>query len=300
MCSGPTTVVAVTRPALAAAPSIRPIRADDATTAQATPPARRTAPDQPSSTTDGPGRGSRRRSSVLALAIPLVLVNSAAVYGQAGWAYQHLARSWVLAVLFAAALESIGVYLASEAHAALMAGDASLRLRLGSYAVGLLAGGLNYWHFAGPHGRPTALAVTFGALSSISPWLWAIRSRSLNRDRLRQLGLVDPRAVRFSPLRWLLYPARTFRAFRAAVWAGVTSPAAAVALAEPQDEPDDADDDLVRVALVEAGRLLGKGERVNRDTIATALRARGLTVSNARAGQLVRAVSDQLPQEGPA
>src|SRR5579859_1626572 len=154
-----------------------------------------------------------------ALITPLVLVNSAAVYGQAGWAFDHLFHHRLLAVLFAAALESIGVYLAAEAHAALMAGDASARLRLSSYAVGVLVGCLNFGHFASPGYRPNPLAVTFGLLSSISPWLWAIRSRSLNRDRLRELGQIDPRAVRFSLLRWALYPVRTFAAFRWAVWA---------------------------------------------------------------------------------
>jgi hypothetical protein len=167
-----------------------------------------------------------------ALVVPLLLVNTAALYGQAGWAHDHLGHGWTVAVLFAAAVESIGVYLAAEAHAALMAGDASARLRLGSYAVGALVGVLNFAHFAGPGYRPNPLALTFGLLSSISPWLWAIRSRSLNRDRLRALGLIDPRAVRFSPLRWALFPVRTGRAFRAAVWAGVVQPAEAVGLAD--------------------------------------------------------------------
>jgi hypothetical protein len=163
-----------------------------------------------------------------ALALPLLLVNAAAVYGQAGWAYDHLIRNWLIAALFAAAVESIGVYLAFEAHAALMAGDASARLRAGSYLIGALAGVLNYAHFAGAGYRPTPLAVTFAALSSISPWLWAIRSRSMNRARLRELGQVDPRAVRFSLLRWALFPLRTVRAFRVAVWHGIVTPAEAV------------------------------------------------------------------------
>src|SRR5258706_16125659 len=41
----------------------------------------------------------------LALILPLLLVNSAAVWGQAGWAYDHLGRSWVVAALFALAVE---------------------------------------------------------------------------------------------------------------------------------------------------------------------------------------------------
>jgi len=172
---------------------------------------------------------SRAWARALPLLLPLVLVNTAAVYGQAGWSYDHLIRNWLVALLFAAAIESIGVYLAFEAHAALMAGDASARLRLGSYLVGLLAGALNYAHFADAGYRPTPLAVTFAALSSISPWLWAIRSRSMNRARLRELGQIDPRAVRFAALRWALFPVRTFRAFRVAVWHGIVTPAAAVA-----------------------------------------------------------------------
>jgi hypothetical protein len=168
-----------------------------------------------------------------ALVAPLLLVNTAAIYGQSGWAFDHLGHNWIVAVLFALAVESIGVFLAAEAHAALMAGHASGALRLGSYAVGALVGCLNFAHYAAQPGyRPNPLAVTFGLLSSISPWLWAIRSRSLNRDRLAEMGLVDPRAVKFSRLRWALFPLRTFAAFRAAVWAGITRPDAAVAAAD--------------------------------------------------------------------
>jgi len=167
-----------------------------------------------------------------ALILPLLLVNSAAVYGQAGWAHDHLTSAWPLAFLFAASIESIGIYLAYEAHAALMAGDASARLRLGSYLVGILAGSLNYAHFASTGYRPNPLAVTFGVLSSISPWLWSIRSRSMNRAHLRELGQIDPRAVRFSLLRWALFPVRCFRAFRGAVWAGIVEPTRAVELAD--------------------------------------------------------------------
>lgn len=168
------------------------------------------------------------------LAVPLILVNSGAGYGQAGWFYEYIFHNWFIAGILAATIESIGVYLAAEAHGALMAGDASIRLRVGSYLIGALVGLLNYAHFASVGYRPNPVALTFGLLSSISPWLWAIRSRSLNRDRLRELGQIDPRAVRFSLLRWALYPARTFRAFRVAVWCGIVQPLEAINAAEPQ------------------------------------------------------------------
>jgi len=175
------------------------------------------------------GRSLRR---TVPLAVPLILVNLAAVYGQAGWFYENVIHNWAVAYGLAATIESIGVFLAYEAHTALMAGDASIRLRATSYAIGALVGALNYAHWSSAGYRPNPVALTFGLLSSISPWLWAIRSRSLNRDRLRELGLIDPRAVRFAVIRWVMFPVPTFRAFRRAVWLGITQPAEAVALVD--------------------------------------------------------------------
>jgi len=164
-----------------------------------------------------------------ALLVPLLLVNGVAVYGQSGWAYENLhLGGWIVAIGFALAVESIGVYLSAEAHAAKMAGHSAGMLQLGAYGVGLLSGALNYAHFAGANLRATPLAMAFAALSALSPILWGIRSRSMNRERLYAAGLIDPRAVKFSRLRWILFPARTFRAFRYAVWNGIQSPAEAV------------------------------------------------------------------------
>jgi hypothetical protein len=138
------------------------------------------------------------------LVTPLILVNAAAVYGQVQWATVNLTHgSIALAVVFALTVESIAVYLAYEAHAALLAGDASFRLRAASYLAAGLVGVLNYSHFAGPGLHPTAAALAFGGLSSISPWLWSIRSRSLRRDQLRAAGLIDPRSAHFAAAKWV-------------------------------------------------------------------------------------------------
>jgi hypothetical protein len=175
----------------------------------------------------------------LALFVPLALVNSFAVFGQGAWAYDHLISThlrvahatvaFAVCALFAASLESIGVYLAVEAHAALVADQASGLLRAGSYAIGLLVGALNFWHFAGPGFAPTTAAVTFGLLSAISPWLWAIRSRAINRSRLRELGLLDERGVKLSTSRKFWHPVMSVKVIKWAAWAGVKDPAAAVA-----------------------------------------------------------------------
>jgi hypothetical protein len=170
----------------------------------------------------------QRFSRQAVLVTPLVLVNAAAVYGQVQWATVNLtAGSIGLAVLFALTVESIAVYLAYEAHAALLAGDASFRLRAASYLAAGLVGVLNYSHFAGPGLRPTAAALAFGALSSISPWLWSIRSRSLRRDQLRAAGLIDPRSAHFAAAKWLNFPIRTIRAYRWSVDHGVQEERAA-------------------------------------------------------------------------
>lgn len=172
-----------------------------------------------------------------ALVVPLVLVNATAIYGQGGWAYDNLVPLAVrqstilgavaLCLMFAVTVESVGVYLAYEAHLALMEDQAAGLLRSGSYGVALVVGSLNYAHFAGPGYRPNPLAVTFGLLSSLSPWLWAIRSRSLHRADLLAKGLIDPRSVRFTLAQRVMYPVQSFRAYRLAVWNGVNNPAQA-------------------------------------------------------------------------
>jgi len=163
------------------------------------------------------------------LAVPLVLVNAAAVWGQAGWALTNITHGGIfgliVAVLFALAVESIGVYLAFESHLALMADQAAGLLRVGSYAVGALAGALNFLHF---REQSLATGIVFGALSAVSPWLWAIYSRARNRVRLAELDLVDQRGVKLSTSRKLWHPVRSMRVISWAAWEGETNPRAAV------------------------------------------------------------------------
>ena len=168
-----------------------------------------------------------------ALIVPVILVNVGAFMGQLTWARLNLDAGPWMPWVFAAALETTGIYLAWEAHAALMAGDAALRLRLASYGVAGLVGFLNYSVHAGPGWVATPSALAFGAMSALSPWLWSIRSRSMHRAELRATGLIDSRAVRFSMARWVLYPRWTFRVWRAAVWAGETNPEEAAARFTP-------------------------------------------------------------------
>lgn len=176
-----------------------------------------------------PEPSSQRSRGVLALLVPLVLVNCAAIWGQAGWAFDHVTNpAWdfafrvALALMFASAVESIGIYLAWEAHEARMASQPSGMLRYASFGMGALAGWLNYDHFDG------TMAIAFAALSVSSPFLWAVWSAARNRVRLAELGELDARGVRLGAARKFWHPVKSLRVIRWAAWEGVSTPADAV------------------------------------------------------------------------
>jgi hypothetical protein len=163
-----------------------------------------------------------RRSTALLIGI-LMLVNSAAIWGQAGWALEHIVPArwdWraglALALGFAAALELIGVFLATMADEAEARHQPAGGIRLGSYAVGLVSGALNLSHW----GVWTAAAAAFGFLSAVSPFLWGIYSR-VRRGRP------------IAPSRRFWHPVSAVRLIRHMAWHGLTDELAAIeALAE--------------------------------------------------------------------
>ncbi len=153
-------------------------------------------------------------------------VNLVAVAGQA---IAFVERGWPTpaAALAAGIIESVAVYVSWHAHVALREGDAAWRLRMTSYAIGAAAGYLSYTHVP-------MYPELFAACSLASPWLWSMHSRHLHRKDLREQGLIDPRAPKFSALRWALHTGETFTAFRWAVGEGVQSPHAAVSMVRQQ------------------------------------------------------------------
>jgi hypothetical protein len=189
-------------------------------------------PGQPRTIPDDPGRW---RHAITAhrgwlAAIPIVLVNAVAFAGQLAFLRVHL--PWPLAgqVLVAVTLESVAVYLAWQAHLALIAADSALRLRLAAYSFAAVIGVMNYSHYMAPGWRPTFAAVTFGLMSVSSPWLWSVHSRRVSRDALMAVGDIEPHAVRLGMTRWAWHPVRSWRVMFRATWQGVTKPAEAIAL----------------------------------------------------------------------
>ena len=173
--------------------------------------------------------GTHRAIRAIGLAVPVLLVNTVAFFGQFGYLREHLPWAEAGVVLAAIAVESIAIYLQWHAHLAQMSNDSALRLRLASYAVACLVGAMNYSHYALPGFRPTAAAVLCALMSVISPWLWAIHSRRVSRDELMARGLIEEHAVRLGATRWTWHPVRAIRVMHTATWTGETSPARAIA-----------------------------------------------------------------------
>ncbi|HUR07983.1 MAG TPA: hypothetical protein VM347_35945 [Nonomuraea sp.] len=147
-------------------------------------------------------------------------VNLVAVSGQAmSFMQRGLPPLW--AILAAGIVESVAVYVSWHAHVALREGDAAWATRTWSYAIGAGASYLSYTHVQD-------YPELFAACSLASPWLWSMHSRHLHRQDLREAGLIDPRAPKFSALRWALHTKETFAAFKWAISEGVQSPHIAV------------------------------------------------------------------------
>lgn len=169
--------------------------------------------------------------------LPLVLVNAAALVGQSIWTYQQLSAHFLTshrglavasAILMGLAVESIAIYLAVQAHSAMMADQASGGLRLGSYLVGGSMAVVNFTHFSSAPVSSVPLGAMFGVASLLSPWLWAVDSKAAHRAQLAARGIVDPRGVKLSTVRKISAPIRSLRVFMWAAWAGETDPARAV------------------------------------------------------------------------
>ncbi len=158
------------------------------------------------------------------LLVVLLLVNAAAVWGQAGWALEHIVPAeWeklehgsimalALSLGFALAIEMIGVFLALSADHAEDRDIPAGGIRLGSYAIGLVSGALNASHW----GWGTAAAIAFALLSTISPFLWGIHSR-VNRERT------------IAPSRRFWHPRRSIALIRHMAWEGIATEADGIA-----------------------------------------------------------------------
>lgn len=165
------------------------------------------------------------------LVLVLLLVNLAAIWGQAGSFLKYVVPTalppgahWgiglALALAFAAALELTGVYLALSADDADDVGVPSGGMRFGSYVIGLTAGALSFSFWGWNH-----TGVAFGILSTMSPFLWAVRAK------IR-------RGQPVAPSRRFWHPKRSITLVREMAWRGLADEEAALQqLATESEQP---------------------------------------------------------------
>ncbi|QLQ38014.2 hypothetical protein [Micromonospora robiginosa] len=153
---------------------------------------------------------------------PLLLVNAAAVGGQTGYAITRTPESWpaparlAVALVYAATVESIALYVNWHAHDALMhrATGTATEMRRRAYLIAAVVAAMNYSHFDGEHWTPTPFAVGSGMASLLSPWLWGLHTRRAQQLQLLRADLVDETGAVFDRKRRRAFPIRTWRAER--------------------------------------------------------------------------------------
>lgn len=160
------------------------------------------------------------RNKLLAVALPaLILTNVIAVVGQ----FMFIRDDWhwplYVAAPTALSIESVAVFLSALSHDAALQGDMAIGTRAGSYLIGALAGAAQLLHWGA---SPSSPGWVLAALSAASPWLWAAYTKRASRPVLKAAGDIPPRTAPFGS-RWLVYPRRTWGAWRLAVWEGTTS-----------------------------------------------------------------------------
>lgn len=174
---------------------------------------------------------SKRPLAAVIAAVPIVLVNTLAVIGQCQWAATHLHWGRPGQALFAGALETTALAVMYLAHTALIEGDSAWRQKVFAYGIAGGSASVN-WQEHSNAWHPTPPAFVFAGASLLSPILWATYSRFAARVVMREAGLIDRRAAKFSFARWLMFPRRTFKALRYSVWFSVQSPAKAIAASQ--------------------------------------------------------------------
>jgi hypothetical protein len=157
-----------------------------------------------------------------------------------------LNMDWPVALAFTIGLEGSLWYLSRLYEQTRLEGDSTFSLRTGMIGIILLIAGL-----IGGHGVWKALgsqpimvdmigtdrqipledavpALAVAVMSAIGTFVWSKRATFRHRVKLRQQGLIDPRAPKFSTWSWILDGPQTFLALRHAVRYRISSPILAV------------------------------------------------------------------------
>jgi hypothetical protein len=196
-----------------------PIAGKRATTPQ---PVVRESPKTPQTAVREPRHTIRWRYVAYAIggAVAITACNAISVIGQYRFAHTALASGGMPAqILFSVGCEAVALFFAASALISDLEDSPSRVFKCLSFAAGIGIGILNYSHDPG-----TALGITFGTFSVLSPQLWDVLGRILARPALVRSGAVQPRehGIRLGARRWILNPPRALSIIYHDAWSGMS------------------------------------------------------------------------------
>jgi Protein of unknown function (DUF2637) len=187
------------------------------------------------------------------LTIVAIAASYGAALGQAGFAELYLGMHGPERFVVFLIIEATAVALMLLANQTQLAGDSAGGLWTLVWVVTAGAVTMQIIH-ANAIGQPEA-AMVYATASVLTVVLWRAKTRRSLRDRLRAAGMIEDPLPRYRPVRWVLRPRETFRAWYLALGEGVSDPATAM--------------DMAR-----ADRLYHRSAKTARQTLARARRAR--------------------------
>ncbi|NUT37903.1 MAG: DUF2637 domain-containing protein [Hamadaea sp.] len=187
------------------------------------------------------------------LTVVAIAASYGAALGQAGFAEIYLGMHGPERYVVFLIIEATAVALMLLANQTALAGDSAGGLWTLVWVVTAGAVTMQIVH-AYAIGQPEA-AMVYATASVLTVVLWRAKTRRSLRDRLRAAGMIEDPLPRYRPVRWVLRPRETFRAWYLALGEGVSDPATAM--------------DMAR-----ADRLYHRSAKAAREAIRRARRAR--------------------------
>jgi hypothetical protein len=163
------------------------------------------------------------------LTIVALAASYGAALGQAGFAEIYLGMHGPERFVVFLIIEATAVALMMLANQTALAGDSAGGLWTLVWLVTAGAVTMQVLH-AYAIGKPEA-AMVYATASVLTVVLWRAKTRRSLRDRLRAAGMIEDPLPRYRPVRWVLRPRETFRAWYLALGEGVSDPATAMDMA---------------------------------------------------------------------
>lgn len=163
------------------------------------------------------------------LTVVAIAASYGAALGQAGFAEIYLGMHGPERFVVFLIIEATAVALMLLANQTALAGDSAGGLWTLVWIVTAGAVTMQIVH-AYAIGQPEA-AMVYATASVLTVVLWRAKTRRSLRDRLRAAGMIEDPLPRYRPVRWVLRPRETFRAWYLALGEGVSDPATAMDMA---------------------------------------------------------------------